>query len=135
MASDKLVDIVPIVGATGDFKKITDYDTFNNNNKISTLFNLLEYSSGKNSIFPNMGLYTVLNSIPYAESLTSIVAELSMQISKFLNFTVDVDYETDEKDQETVILKFTITGLPGVIKVNTKRAAGGIRLVNPRYIK
>ena len=47
-----MVDLMPNISPTGDFKKISDKSTSNNNNKVATLFNVLEYSDGKNSLYP-----------------------------------------------------------------------------------
>lgn len=133
--AEEMVDIVPILSPTGDFRHITDDNTYNNNNKVSTLFNLLEFVPGKNSLYPDMGIYTLLNSIPYAENLDSIISQISSELSKFLNFTVDVSYERDKSNEENIILNFNITGLPGTLKVDAKRTNGSTKIVNPRYIK
>lgn len=133
--AQEMVDIVPILSPTGDFRKITDDNTYNNNNKVSTLFNLLEFNSGKNSMFPEMGIYTLLNSIPYSSNLDALVSQISAKISNFLNFTVELSYERDKANEENVILNFNITGLPGSIKVDAKRTNGSTKIVNPRYIR
>ncbi|MGL4949700.1 MAG: hypothetical protein ACRC5M_04900 [Anaeroplasmataceae bacterium] len=130
-----IVDIIPTISPTGEFKKITDDDTFNNNNKVATLFNVLEYVEGKNSIFPNMGVYRLLNKIPYSDEPEAIVGAISSKLSNFLNFSVDVDYEYEDENREILIIKITIVGLKGSIKIGTKKSNGRIKLLNPKYIK
>ena len=134
--SETTVDIVPIISSTGGYKKISDSDLYNNNNKVSTLLNFLEYCDTKNSIYPEMGIYLLLNSLSYSEDPESIVNQMSDQITKFLGFTVGVsyEYETRSYGDQNIILSFSITGLDGSIQVGTKSTNKGIKLVNPKYI-
>ena len=130
-----MVDITPNISPTGEFKKISDNTTYNNNNKVSTLFNVLEYAEGKNSLYPDMGVYKLLNSIPYSEDPGVIVSQISSVLSNFLNFSVDVDYEYANETKELIIIKFSILGLPGVVQVGAKRNNGAVKLINPVYLK
>lgn len=130
-----MVDIIPSISPTGNFKKITDDNTFNNNNKVATLFNVLEYCEGKNSLYPEMGVYKLLNSIPYSDNPEAIVNQISAVLSEFLNFSVDVGYEYTDETKEIIVINISILGLPGTIKVGAKKANGTVRLVNPKYFK
>jgi len=130
-----MVDIIPSISPTGGFKKISDDNTYNNNNKVSTLFNILEYSEGKNSLYPEMGVYRLLNSIPYSENPETIVTQISEVLSKFLDFTVDVGYEYTDESREKIMINLSIAGLPGTIKVGAKKANSAVKLINPVYIK
>lgn len=131
----KLVDLIPNISTTGDYRKISDSDTFNNNNKVATLFNVLEYADGKNSLFPEMGVYKILNEIPCTENMDEVMGKLSTALTKFLSFPVAVNYRYSDETMENVIIDFTISGLPGSIKVTAKKANGNVKLVNPKYIK
>ena len=130
-----MVDIIPTISPTGGFKKITDDSTYNNNNKVATLFNVLEYAEGKNSIYPDMGVYKLLNSIPYSDNPEAVVNQISTILSNFLDFTVEVGYEYSDETKETIIINLSIVGLPGTIKVGAKKANGAIKLINPKYFK
>ena len=130
-----MVDLMPNISPTGDFKKISDNSTYNNNNKVATLFNVLEYSEGKNSLYPEMGVFKLLNSIPYSEDPEIIVNRISSILSNFLNFSVDVGYEYADETKENIIIKLSILGLPGNIRVEAKKTNGAVKLINPKYIK
>lgn len=130
-----MVDLMPNISPTGDFKKISDTSTYNNNNKVATLFNVLEYSEGKNSLYPDMGVYRLLNNIPYSEDPAVVVNQISAKLSEFLPFSVDLDYEYKDDTKETIIIKIFILGLPGVVTVGTKVTNGTVKLINPKYIR
>lgn len=130
-----MVDILPTISPTGNFKKISDSSTYNNNNKVSTLFNVLEFCEGKNSLYPEMGVYKLLNSIPYSDNPEAIVNQISSTLSKFLDFTVEVDYEYTDETKETIEISLRVVGLPGVVKVGAKKTNEAIKLINPRYFK
>lgn len=130
-----MVDILPTISPTGNFKKISDSSTYNNNNKVSTLFNVLEFCEGKNSLYPEMGVYKLLNSIPYSENPEAIVNQISSTLSRFLDFTVEVDYEYTDETKEIIEISLRVVGLPGVVKVGAKKTNETIKLINPRYFK
>ena len=128
-----LVDFIPKISTTGDFKKISDYSLFTANNRVSTLLNYLEMVSGRNSIFPNFGGYQELISIPYSENPDAAVSALSSSISVNLTFSVNVDYKLDEK-KEIMNITLTVDGLPQSIMMDAERSKDRIRFVNPRLI-
>lgn len=130
-----MVDILPTISPTGNFKKISDSSTYNNNNKVSTLFNVLEFCEGKNSLYPEMGVYKLLNSIPYSENPEAIVNQISSTLSRFLDFTVEVDYAYTDETKETIEISLRVVGLPGIVKVSGKKTNETIKLINPRYFK
>jgi hypothetical protein len=130
-----MVDILPTISPTGNFKKISDSSTYNNNNKVSTLFNVLEFCEGKNSLYPEMGVYKLLNSIPYSENPEAIVNQISSTLSRFLDFTVEVDYAYADETKETIEISLRVVGLPGIVKVSGKKTNETIKLINPRYFK
>lgn len=130
-----MVDILPTISPTGNFKKISDSSTYNNNNKVSTLFNVLEFCEGKNSLYPEMGVYKLLNSIPYSDNPEAIVNQISSTLSRFLDFTVEVDYEYTDETKEIIEISLRVVGLPGVVKVGAKKTNETIKLINPRYFK
>lgn len=130
-----MVDILPTISPTGNFKKISDSTTYNNNNKVSTLFNVLEFCEGKNSLYPEMGVYKLLNSIPYSDNPEAIVNQISSTLSRFLDFTVEVDYEYTDETKEIIEISLRVVGLPGVVKVGAKKTNETIKLINPRYFK
>lgn len=130
-----MVDILPTISPTGNFKKISDSSTYNNNNKVSTLFNVLEFCEGKNSLYPEMGVYKLLNSIPYSDNPEAIVNQISSTLSRFLDFTVEVDYEYTDDTKETIEISLRVVGLPGTVKVGAKKTNETIKLINPRYFK
>lgn len=130
-----MVDILPSISPTGNFKKITDSSTYNNNNKVSTLFNVLEYCEGKNSMYPEMGVYKLLNSIPYSDNPEAIVNRISTILSEFLDFTVEVDFNYTDDTKEIMEITLKVVGLPGVVKAGVKKTNETIKLINPRYFK
>ncbi|MBR1818226.1 MAG: hypothetical protein IJ772_05180 [Bacilli bacterium] len=128
-----LVDFIPKISATGDFKKITDHDLANYNNKVSTLLNFLVMIRGKNSIFPNLGGYNTLCEIPYSESPNAVVAELSSLIGQQLDFPVEFEYELTN-DGNLLSISMTVDNLPKQIKMDVRSSKRAIKLINPRLI-
>lgn len=128
-----LVDFIPKLSATGDFKKITDYTFANYNNKVSTLLNFLVMIRGTNSIFPELGGYNTLCEIPYSENTQSVVQDLMNKIGEQLDFPVEVEYELSE-DGNLANISMTVDNLPKQLKLDVKRTKNLVKLINPRLI-
>ena len=131
--ADTIVDFIPKISSTGDFKKITDYSILTANNKVSTLMNFLEMIRGRNSVFPEFGGYQELLKIPYSEDADAVSARISNAISTQLTFQVKVDYELNS-DGDMISLTLTVEGLPQNIKMDVERNRKHLRFVNPRLV-
>ncbi len=128
-----VVDFIPKISTTGDFKKITDNNLLTSNNKVSTLLNYLEMVAGRNSIFTDFGAYQELMSIPFTEDAEIAANRISHAISSQLAFQVSVSFETND-DKDHIELTVTVEGLPQNLKLDMERNRKWVRFVNPRLV-
>jgi len=129
-----VVDIVPKYNSLSQFTKITDRDLFQMNNKVSTLLNFLSFNEGLNGIFPSMGAYKQLQTIPFSENVNDIVNAISSNIRQHLQMETNMTWEPDPKDESMAILKITVEDLPGYLSFNLKRQGTFVKLINPKYV-
>ena len=128
-----MVDFMPKISTTGDFKKITDSNLLVANNKVSTLLNHLEMVAGRNSIYTDFGCYQDLVNIEFSEDPEKSAAAISQKISHDLNFPVSVDFNFDEND-EIMNVELTVDNLPQKIQMEADKSRRRVRFINPKLV-
>lgn len=130
-----IVDIIPRYSPIGQFTKISDKHAFGMNNKVNTLLNYIQSIEGHNSMYPKLGAFKLLNSIPYTQDLNLLMSKISSRLSNDLDMSLEVTYDKDPKKMDFIILNIEVLGLPGILQVDVKKSDDVFKIINPRYIK
>jgi hypothetical protein len=129
------VDFIPKINLEGQFVKISDMSHQQNNNRVNSLLNLIEYIEGTNSMFPKLGIGKFIHGISFNEEMDSMMDRLSSICTAQLGFAVSFDYKNDPNDETMIIVNSVIDGLPGSIEFSAETRQNFTSLINPKYVK
>ena len=128
MANDtktKIVDIVPEFGLNGDYKKITEYEFIALNAKILPVITLCLMEQGSNQLMPDMGLRTILTTIPFTEraEIESVIKKINGQFETYINIPVKayVDESKSNWAEGDICISIDITGVPGTLTLGINK--------------
>jgi len=130
-----VVDIVAKEDPTGQFMKITDKNSMSFNNRVSSFLHYIQSIEGHNGIFPELGGFNRLNSIPFSENTQLLLSSIANSCSSELGFEVEISYKDDPHKYNYIIVEAVIVGLPGVIQFDMNTKHEMFHVINPRYIK
>jgi hypothetical protein len=130
-----VVSIIPRFGPTGQLRMLETKGELQLNSIVDSLINLVEFTEGRNSIFPTMGVFTTISSIAYSNSLETLLNDISDRVSTFMEW--EITFATERKPEYPEILEVNmyIDNLPGRLVFDITQDKSLTTLLNPRWIK
>lgn len=121
----KIIDIVPEFGLDGDYKKITEYDFIALNAKIMPVISLCLMEQGSNQLMPDMGLRTVLTSVPFTErgEIDAIIDQINDQFKTYINVSAKAKIDETKTNwfDGDVYFAIDIDGVPGTLTLGVNK--------------
>lgn len=132
----KVVDFLPQTDLRGDLSKHTDSAYSKINSKVSALLTLLMMEQGTHPEYPDMGARTYLLELLESERQRGFAAisGIESQAKRFLDLDVILEAEQNTIDSNIMDLNFSISGLPGKVKLGVQNVSSVIRILNPVYL-
>jgi hypothetical protein len=124
----KTVDFIPEYNILGDIKKISEYDFSTQNAKIVPVLLLLYMDKGSNVLYPEMGLRTVIRSLPFREmgEIFSILESINSHIFLYTGLPTKVYIDDEDPftnvDKGEYMIRIDIEGVVAPLKVQLDRS-------------
>lgn len=132
----KIVDFLPQTDLRGDLSKYTDSAYSKINSKVSSLVTLLMMEQGTHPEYPDMGARTFLLELLESEPNRGYLAinKIESQVKRFLDLEVVLETEPNPNNTGVIDLNFSISGLPGKLKLGAQNISSAVHILNPTYL-